>query len=208
MTTSLVNPERDQDRVADLFELFQKSGQIMFHQQQIIYQQLAVRLKGRGVLEAGCGTGLGTAIIDRYAGGITGTDKGERNVKFASVTYPWIPFRVWDLNQPTKLRSSVVVCVEALEHVANTGDALRHLVEAAHEEVWLSVPNGTNKPRPPKNPYHVCEYTPREMLDMIRTIGAFEVNVLHWNTFEPEDLGTLVDPLVYRIRKYHGNAAR
>jgi 2-polyprenyl-3-methyl-5-hydroxy-6-metoxy-1,4-benzoquinol methylase len=198
MTICLANPEKNQDRVFDLFEMYEKCKQIMFHQQQSIYKHIQEEVSGRSVLEAGCGTGLGTAMLERSARLIRGTDKLQANIDFAKVVYPWIDFAVWDLNNPYPMRAAIVVCVEAVEHVANTLLALKHLLSSAEQDVWVSAPNGTGKPRPPNNPYHVCEYTPQEMFNMI---GGYEVMIHRWDNWEAVDVNTTCDPLVYHVRK-------
>ena len=181
------NPEINQDRVHDLFDHFDKYGYGMFPQQVEIYQDIAERIRGKSVIEAGCGNGLGTAVLERKAASIIGTDKLQKNVDFANVLYPWIPFETWDINESTSLRASVVVCIETIEHVRNPSDAIRNLLLASHEEVWITTPNGEDKERPPNNPYHVQEYTQKEILDMIE--WGYNVNV------------SGKDPLVYHIRK-------
>ena len=197
----MVNPEINQDRVFDLYEMFNKWGQIMFPQQQTIYTNLAeyLSLYPTKILEAGCGTGQGTALLQQVASGIIGTDKLQRNIDFARLLYPWIDFQTWDINQPTNLRAPVVVCIEAFEHVDNPQAAMDNLLDATGKTLWLSTPNGKGKPRPPENPYHVCEYTPQEMLDFLpRGLG---VKLWHWETWEPQGLRTQVDPIVYQIQK-------
>ena len=199
------NPEMNQDRVFDTFDMFEKYNQVMFHQQRNIYTCLSHRIEGKTVLEAGCGAGLGTAILERKAKSIVGTDKLQRNIDFASRIYPWIDFRVWDLNHPfsSKWRAEIVVSIEAVEHVRDTQSAIGNLLKAALEEVIISVPNGAGKPRPPENPYHVCEYTPAEMLEIISNIctGREEVTIHEWVSWSQVDVKTTVDPLIYRIRK-------
>lgn len=194
----MVNPEKDQDRVFDLFEMFEKHKQIMFHQQLHIYNKLATEVKGKSVLELGCGTGLGTAIMSRTAKSILATDKGENNIKFAQLTYPWIPFYVVDLNYTYCYSADIVVCVEALEHVTNVELALKTMFNAANEKVWLSTPNGNGKKRPPENPYHVQEYTTEEMLRMLK---GHVVIIRAWDTWEEVSVSTKVDPLVYEVLK-------
>ena len=212
MSTSQVNPEKDQDRVFDLFEMFNAHNRVMFSQQETIYRNLFeyyVWCDKLTLLEAGCGTGQGTALLSRVAMEIVGTDKLQRNVDFARAIYPWIEFETWDLNEPSHLRAPIVVCVETFEHVANPQRAMNHLLEATGKTLWLSTPNGTNKPRPPENPYHVCEYTPYEIVEFIATCrrGPHKVvprcggTIRHWETWEPLAIDTLVDPLVYEIQK-------
>jgi SAM-dependent methyltransferase len=163
-----------------------------------MYSHLMKSIAGRTVLEAGCGTGLGTAMLERTAHTIKGTDKLQRNIDFAKAVYPWIEFSTWDLNYPSSLRASIVVCVEAIEHVGNTQNALKHLLASAWDEVWVSVPNGTGKPSPPSNPYHVHEYTPEEMLEMI---GDLPVTIRRWDDWNVVNAHTDCDPLMYHIRK-------
>lgn len=196
------NPFKDQDRAFDAFDQFDRFGCIMFPQQRAVYQQLAKRLKRCIIIEAGCGNGVGTAILDHEgARVIYATDISERNVRFAKQLYPWIEFGVWDICQPPLRRSGWVVCVEAFEHAADPQAAAQNLVAAAYGEVWLSTPNGRGKPRPPENPYHVLEHTPEEIDALFRAQPRVaEVTVRHWESFEQLSLDTAVDPLVYQIK--------
>ena len=45
----MCNPEKEQDRAADLLEMFNKYGYVMFPQQRKIYQALAERLENKNV---------------------------------------------------------------------------------------------------------------------------------------------------------------
>lgn len=193
------NPYQAQDRAFDAFDQFDRFGCVMFPQQDAVYRQLGERLKGKIVLEAGCGNGVGTALLDRAGVQIAlATDILERNVAFASCLYSWLPFAVWDIYQPPPRRAGVVVCVEAFEHAEDPWAAAKNLTAAAYREVWLSTPNGTGKPRPPSNPNHVQEYTPEEIVEFFALPRVKTVDVLHWQTFARcEPAG--VDPLVYRI---------
>lgn len=196
MPTYTANPERDQDRVEDLFELFRKHRQVMFHQQKSIYWHLMDCVRGKTVLEAGCGTGQGTAILDRVVSSIVGTDKLQGNVDFAKCLYPWISFNVWDINHPYPDEAEVVVCVEAIEHAHDIQAAVKNLLFSAKEEAWISTPNGRGKPRPPQNPFHVCEYTPGEMLELLK---PHEVMIRRWDNWQAVDVNTDCDPLVYQV---------
>lgn len=214
---SKVNPVREQDRAEDLLDNWRKYGYVMFPQQRRIYEQLAEELDiHRTVLEAGSGSGQGTAMIDqdRYEPVlILGTDVSEQNCKFAQCLYPWIDFKVWDIQGPFPKGKwwqgdtfDAVVAVEVIEHVANPQAAIRNLIAAARKEVWISTPNGRGKPRPPENPFHVREYTVEEMSNFINyglTVQGrilSRVEVLGWEDFKPVPLDTDVSPLVYRVK--------
>lgn len=197
ITSAEKNPEIDQDRAFDLLDTFEKHGCIMFAQQQKVYAHLSRMVAGSTVLEAGCGSGIGTAILSRMTIQTIGTDKLARNVEFARCLYPWLDFREWDICHPTDLRAHIIVCVEAFEHVRDPEKAIDNLLSATREKLWISTPNGTGKPRPPENPYHVCEYTPEEILDMIpRNTPVTIRNAITW---EIVDIRTEADPLVYQI---------
>ncbi len=206
------NPVRPQDRAEDMMDNWRKHGYLMFPQQRAIYGQLAEKLSYGclTVLEAGCGSGTGSAVIERAVDFFTSSDGLQINVDFAKCLYPWIDFELWDICYPWgKHVQDVVICVECLEHVADPQAAVRNLLAAARLEVWISMPNGRGKPRPPSNPFHVREYTPEEVLLMIKCAlneqsqvwDTARIEVLSWETFEPLGWDTDADPLVYHIVK-------
>lgn len=202
------NPERDQDRVEDTTDTFKKYGYVLFPQQRRIYEQLAGLLRTRRVLEAGCGNGCGTALLERRCRRVTGTDKLAANLAFAAQLYPWITFLPWDLNRPWGgPPEEVVVAVECFEHVADPRRAMAHLLDAAIAEVWLSTPNGAGRDRAtaPENPYHVQEYAPAEVLGFVRDADSLaRVEVYRWDDLSgavipPGAADAAGTPLVYRI---------
>ena len=211
MITSSVNKEIEQDRVFDTVDHFNRWGDPLDLKSRRIYEQLALKIVNKTVLEAGCGNGIGTAILEREMdlsqSTILGTDKSSKNVTFAELLYPWINFCTWNINLPIdecmirgSLEYQVVVAVEVFEHVENPQAAMDNLLAAATEEVWISTPNGNGKSRPPENPYHVCEYRPEEILYFAK--AAYQTDIYHWDTFEQiYQTTTDVHPLVYRIRK-------
>lgn len=193
------NPYKSQDRAFDAFDQFDRFGCVMFSQQRDIYNQLAIRLEDKIVIEAGCGNGVGSALLDRSVSHLYATDVSDRNVRFAKQLYPWIEFGVWDICQPSMRRAGWVVCVEAFEHAADPEAAARNLLDAAYRELWVSTPNGAGKPRPPDNPFHVMEYTVEEMRKFFDHPRVGRFSVRHWETFEMLHADTKTDPLVYQI---------
>jgi len=188
-----------QDRATDLLDTFNRYGQAMFPQQRGIYKHLTEAVTGWDVLDAGCGSGVGTAHMAMSAHYAAGTDKNQRNVDFANQIYPHIAFRRWDFSQPWdgKHTWDDVVCVEAIEHALDPRRCLDNLRGAATRRLWISTPNGEGKPQPPENPCHVAEYTPREMVEMLRGYGP--VTVREWKRFEQVGPDTKADPLVYCV---------
>ncbi len=194
------NPVLDQDRAFDLYDTYKKYGYVMFPQQRRIYEHIAGRVAYRSVLEIGCGNGVGSAMLRQQTKVFIATDKLEGNVKFAREMYPWIVFAVLDVSQPIekKFASDTVVAVEVIEHVADPRVAIANMREVCNGTMWISTPNGNNAKRPPDNPYHVCEYTTREMLEMLPDTGL-RPKILAWDDLRELELDTDVSPLIYRV---------
>lgn len=169
MERSKTNPVKEQDRVRDLFEHFEQYGDVMFRQQRAIYEGIAAKTRHQNVIEVGCGNGVGSAILahGRRNGLLRASDISINNIKFARCLYPWISFHVMDITCELPDACEDLVAVEVLEHVSHPQVAVDSMLKAASNRVWISTPNGHGKPRPPENPYHVCEYTIAEVLDML-----------------------------------------
>jgi SAM-dependent methyltransferase len=201
---STVNPELDQDRAFDLYDTYRKYGYAMFPQQRRIYEQIAEKVSKKTVLEAGCGNGTGSAMLWLSSKGFCATDKLEINAQFALELYPWIEFDTWDISKPWKdeWRPQVVVAVEVIEHVADVANAIKNLIDAATEEVWISTPNGKGKPKPPSNPYHCAEFTVDEMISMFyEAAPSCGFKVYAWDDLTKlGPLDTDANPLVFHVR--------
>lgn len=187
------NNEIDQDRVRDTIEHFEKFGYVMFPQNKKTYEWINKKKKSGLVFEAGCGMGLGSYIVNATLA----TDKLEKNIKFAQELYPRLNFKTWDISIPRSDKFDVVVCVEAIEHIKNYRQGIKNLITIATKEVWISTPNRkASNENQPTNPYHVKEFTPEEILEMI---GDYKVKILDWDTFKEVGTDTKISPLVYHI---------
>jgi 2-polyprenyl-3-methyl-5-hydroxy-6-metoxy-1,4-benzoquinol methylase len=191
------NTERDQFRIDVTVSLFKATGEVLFSENKSIYKHLALRIKGKRILEIGCGIGLGSALLDRN-NEVFATDKLSDNAQLAKSLYPWVNFNVLDISKISLKGFDVVVCVDVLEHIKDYKSALDNIIKSG-EEVWLSTPNrnhpGIGKDKP-HNIFHVKEFTPREMLDMI---GKENVEMYTWDTFERVGVDSISTPLVYKI---------
>lgn len=170
------NEEKDQDRAFDAYDHFKKFGYILFPENKKIYEYIAKNCADGFILEAGCGNGVGSGILQHNTRSpIIATDKLESNIKFAKELYSYIEFGVWDIGEEAyHTKHDVVVCVEAIEHVKKYKEAIKNLIASAKNEVWISTPIVENPERPPSNPYHVREFTEQEFLELI---GDYEVEI-------------------------------
>tara|TARA_R110000824_G_scaffold172434_1_gene350284 strand:- start:18507 stop:19109 length:603 start_codon:yes stop_codon:yes gene_type:complete len=192
------NPEKDQDRVADLIDHFDRFGDVMFKQQRKIYNEIARRIpEGFTILEAGCGNGVGSAILAQDHD-VLATDISQRNVNFASCLYRSenIDFATWDVKEECQWSRDAVVAIEVFEHVANPEMVMNRLCHAANQEVWVTSPNGRALESPPSNPYHVSEYTVDEMISFVP--NGWNVEPIEWSTFNSYR-NSSSSPVVYHL---------
>lgn len=191
------NTEKEQSRIDVTYNLFKATGQVLFPENKSIYEGLAERLKGKTILEAGCGIGLGTAMLDRH-NYVIGTDKLGENVALAKALYPWINFHVCDIAVAIPHGQDVTICIDVVEHIKDYRQAIKHLVASA-EEAWISTPNRNNPGHGqdrPNNDFHVREFFPYQMLEMI---DRPDVELYAWDTFEKVGVDTMSTPLLYKI---------
>jgi 2-polyprenyl-3-methyl-5-hydroxy-6-metoxy-1,4-benzoquinol methylase len=194
------NEEKDQDRVADAFDHFERWGYVMFPENEHIYREISKRLGYVTVLDVGCGVGVGTNLLNQYTiEDVSGVDKIEKNANFASALYPGLKFKQWDISMcPNDVQVDVVVSVEAIEHIKDYKIAMKNLIASAKKELWISTPNRLrSNEMQPSNPYHVREWSPQEFIDLIEVA---DVRVLDYETFREVPMGSRKNPLVYHIR--------
>jgi SAM-dependent methyltransferase len=193
------NPEVSEDWVTRSIQFFNSFGSVVWPEQQKIYHNLKDRIKGKKVLEAGCGIGYGTALL-HLENEVVGTDKNSRQVGYAKAIYPFCKFDVWDVSIRTYQEHDIVVAIEVLEHIKDYQAAMKNLIDSAKDTIYLSTPNRNHPDIGNDNPHnklHVKEFTPREIIKM----SGEKVEVLDWSTFEKLDEETTVTPLVYKICK-------
>jgi 2-polyprenyl-3-methyl-5-hydroxy-6-metoxy-1,4-benzoquinol methylase len=128
------------------------------------YQLAAQFAAGRRVLDAGCGEGFGTAVLQSAgASTVVGVDIDRASVKHASQRYG-LDFVEADLGAlPYEEESfDLVTCFETIEHVADGSRALSELrrVLAVDGLLLVSTPNVTEYLV--ENEFHEREYEPAE----------------------------------------------
>ncbi|GAA2821292.1 glycosyltransferase [Saccharopolyspora taberi] len=154
---------------------------------QVIYEHyhryaLAARfVRGKRVLDLACGEGYGAALLAAAGAEVVGVDIDEATVEHANRTYGGrdVTFRAGSITDPELLADEkpfdVVVCFEAIEHVAEH-DAVLALVRARMVRgglLLVSTPDTAvyQHEHGNDNPFHVKELTAGEFESLLE--GAF-----------------------------------
>jgi SAM-dependent methyltransferase len=147
----------------------------------VAYDFAAARARGRRVLDAGCGEGYGAArLAQAGASDVVAVDLDQAVVSHVRRAYPAVgavraelgalPFRggTFDL----------VVSLQVIEHVWDPEGYLRSLrsVLSAEGELILTTPNRLTFP--PGNPFHVREFSARELAEAAEEAGLLVVDML------------------------------
>jgi len=150
--------------------------QMEFCRHAFVYEEVAARLPGNGrILEVGCGAGYGTRRIADKVAWVIGTD-----FSFQAVAYARQSFPAGDFCQAsgTSLPFSdgefdAVISFQVIEHVVDAAGFIRelHRVLKPGGKLYMTTPNRLLRLLPfqkPWNPYHVKEYSGRELRQLVR----------------------------------------
>jgi SAM-dependent methyltransferase len=146
---------------------------------------------GGDVLDVGCGTGYGTAILKEVARSVVGVDRSRSALRWARKHYPAVDYRLMDVHRLEFPDESFdfILSSENFEHLA---DQTVHVAELAR----VLRPTGlclVGSPNPEMfignyNPYHVKENTYAELEALFSTCFA-EVSILNNTAIPPSALG-------------------
>jgi SAM-dependent methyltransferase len=138
------------------------------------YRFAAAQLDGGVVLDIACGTGFGTEMLSADVAMVVGSDVFLPALASSRIRMRGTPaaFVAADGTRLPFASGSFhgVVSMETIEHIPNDGaflDELRRVLRRGGRLV-LSTPNATVTRRYPRNPFHVREYTPSELLAKLR----------------------------------------
>lgn len=145
-------------------------------------------IEGKTVLDFGCGSGYGTHMLSKHCKDITGVDISPDAVRFAAANYrnDNLTYRQIDDVQTTPLpypdsSFDVVISFQVMEHIAQDAKYLREISRVLKKDgiVIIATPDRKTRLFPgqkPWNQYHVREYAPLELLEMLqRNFGDCEL---------------------------------
>jgi 2-polyprenyl-3-methyl-5-hydroxy-6-metoxy-1,4-benzoquinol methylase len=137
------------------------------------YQWASQAASGRTVLDAGCGTAYGSAILaEAKASSVIGVDIAEAVLKAAAPTMPdRVRLEAGDVCQLPYEDGSfeLVVCFEVIEHLEQPLAALDELVRVLAPSGLLIVSSPNRGVYPDGNPHHVHEFTGEQLREALRT---------------------------------------
>jgi ubiquinone/menaquinone biosynthesis C-methylase UbiE len=131
------------------------------------------------VLDAGCGSGFGATMLARSdAKAVIGLDldlAANKKVWLSHGSYPKSPLYLVGNAEKIPLPDlavDVVVCIETLEHVNQDQQAVAEFCRILKTggTLYLTTPNAKitqPKKGKPDNPFHIREYTPHELQDLL-----------------------------------------
>lgn len=138
------------------------------------YRLAQARVRGRRVLDAGCGDGYGTDLLAQAAATAVGVDRAAATVAVATGRYrrPNLVYRVCELTRLTDLgeRFDVVCSFQVIEHLAEPRpflDQVRGVLEPGGC-LMVTTPNRLTSVVP--NPYHVHEYVAEELRALLAEV--------------------------------------
>lgn len=139
---------------------------------QARYQWATQAVRGRTVLDAGCGLGYGTVILAEagaaHAIGIDLSAHAIADARALAGSRP-VEYRVGDLHElPFDARAfDVVVCFEAIEHMHDVEGALDEFQRVLTADGLLLISSPNRGIYPGGNPYHLNELTAEELQETL-----------------------------------------
>ena len=147
-------------------------------------------IRGRRVLEMGCGDGFLTAQMAPVADRIFAFDMNERAIAFAEliVREPNVSSEAAARRTSPSMANhlddevDVVASFEVIEHLSPSErdaflTAALAVLAPRRGSLVLTTPNGSKRPGHTINPHHAHEFTPAELRGLVRTAGFADVRI-------------------------------
>jgi SAM-dependent methyltransferase len=142
-------------------------GELIEVEHFVRYWWVTQMVRGRSVLDAGCGVGYGSAMLaDAGATEVVGLDLSAQAVEAAGAGAPAnASFVTGDVHALPfdDGRFEVVVCFEVIEHVDAQNDVIAELARVLAPGGVLAISSPNRDVYPAGNPHHLHEYVPEEL---------------------------------------------
>ncbi|MBN1530843.1 MAG: class I SAM-dependent methyltransferase [Thermoleophilaceae bacterium] len=148
------------------------NGELVEAEHRARYWWAADYVESKDVLDAGCGTGFGTAMLaERHPARLVGVDIAPDALERARRLAPNAEIARGDLRELPFEDSSfdIVVCFEVIEHIERADEVLDELRRVLRETGCLLISSPNRDVYTPGNPHHVHEYLPDELEATLRS---------------------------------------
>ena len=148
------------------------------------YEQALEYIKGKMVLDVGCGCGYGTHIMSSAASHVSGVDDSSEAIEFARNMYSSVNINYYcdDFVKFTYGGYHIIVAYEFIEHIENTNAVFNKFKDIGPEKIILSVPHITTPIG--GNKFHYRHYGMDEIVKRFYEIGykPLRAELLWFNT--------------------------
>ena len=152
-----------------------EANNVTYQRCQYAYEYVTPLIKGKNVLDVGCGLAYGTALLAESAASIKGIDYDQStlddnknryasitNLTFERVTVPPLPF--------ADNSFEIVTSFQFIEHIHHRLEFMKECYRVLKPggKIYITTPN--TKRSLARNPFHIHEYTFAEMKSEVETI--------------------------------------
>lgn len=165
-----------------------------------VYQFISQWVTDRDVLDVGCGTGYGTAMLAEHASRVTGIDYSKAAIKFARQHYAKPEFCVMDAHH-LRFPDGAFDFIFSSENFEHLADQAAHLLELRRVLrkggiCFIATPNPEAFVGQRPNPWHTKENTYDELVQLFRPVFSEFVILENSLTAKPNRGLIARDPLV------------
>jgi SAM-dependent methyltransferase len=173
-----------EEQIPERFDPASQAGELAEAEHLARYRCAARLAGGRRVLDSGCGTAYGTAMLARAGATETvGVDVAPAVIEAARAEAPPdVDLRVGDVTALDFEADyfDLVVCLEVIEHLEERDRALDELARVLAPGGVLLVSSPNRDVYVPGNPHHVHEYRPEELREALgRHLANVELRRQH-----------------------------
>tara|TARA_Y100001978_G_scaffold182938_1_gene180154 strand:+ start:1185 stop:1961 length:777 start_codon:yes stop_codon:yes gene_type:complete len=148
------------------------SENVIFQRHLIAYKEVAKIISGT-VLEVGSGEGYGIEELSKYADHYIAVDKYKTNIAENLYKNNKISFHQIDVPPLTNINDEsvdFVLTFQVIEHIQNDLDFLKEIFRVMKPGAKLILTTPNKKMSLSRNPWHIREYTPKEMGNIIEKV--------------------------------------
>ncbi|MFM9908634.1 MAG: class I SAM-dependent methyltransferase [Chitinophagaceae bacterium] len=142
--------------------------------QKEVYQlaaEIAQKFQFSTILDVGCGSGY--KLVNMLAHYDTTGIEINPTFDWLIKKYPSKNWLLFDVVQPTQLKTDLVICADVIEHLSNPDDLLDFISDLNFQRLIISTPErdavaGKNDYGPPENTAHYREWNAIEFKNYLR----------------------------------------